>query len=119
MTLVKLHACQYRKVKRFPDIGHRFTREGVLLRLRTAPPVQNWRLHVRMALRSGWRGRRELEPAASADRAALGSAARPRRCLLPNRLLGRQLPPHPPYANRTGSRIRLPGRLQALIRRLR
>jgi hypothetical protein len=29
MTLVKLHACQYRKVKRFPDIGYRFKREGL------------------------------------------------------------------------------------------
>jgi hypothetical protein len=29
MTLVKLHACQYRKVKSFPDIGEKFEAERV------------------------------------------------------------------------------------------
>jgi hypothetical protein len=52
MTLVKLHACQYRKVKSFPDIGDNFEREGVLLGLRAAPPVHRWRLHVWLSLRS-------------------------------------------------------------------
>jgi hypothetical protein len=52
MTLVKLHACQYRKVKSFPDIGENFEGEGVLLGLRAAPPVHRWRLQVGLSLRS-------------------------------------------------------------------
>jgi hypothetical protein len=43
MTLVKLHACQYLKVKRFPDIGQS-TGIAERLRLRTAPPVDGWLL---------------------------------------------------------------------------
>ena len=52
MTLVKLHACQYSKVKSFPDIGDKFGTEGVFLGLRAAPPVHRWRLHVWLSLRS-------------------------------------------------------------------
>jgi hypothetical protein len=65
MTLVKLHACKYRKVKSFPDIGvklylnlqprERGPREkgpekGFALREGAAPPV-HWRRGVWLSIR--------------------------------------------------------------------
>ena len=119
MTLVKLHACQYRKVKRFPDIGYRFKREGFCSGLRAAPPVHGWRWHVPLALRSGGGviGDLSLRPRPIGLRwdrlPGCGSLRPPTSCRGASCCFTRRTP------DRTGSRVRLPGRLQSLIRRLR
>jgi hypothetical protein len=83
MTLVKLHACQYPKVKSFPDIGDKFGRERFRLGLGATPPVHRWRLSVSLSSRSDGRivgdAARGLGP-----NAALG--------LGPNGLRGDRLP---------------------------
>ena len=119
MTLVKLHACQYRKVKRFPDIGQRFTREGFCLGLRAAPPVHGWRGHAPLALRLGGgvigdSSLRSGPIGLRRDRLpGCGGICPPTSCWGTSCCFTRRTP------DRTGSRVRAPGRLQLLIRRLR
>ena len=115
MTLVKLHACQYRKVKRFPDIGDKFEREGFCLGLGPAPPVHSWRLRVPLSLRSDGRvvGDSALRPrpiGLRRDRLpGRGVICPPTSCRGASCCLARGTP------NRTRSRVRLPGRLQPLV----
>jgi hypothetical protein len=113
MTLVKLHACQYRKVKSFPDIGVKLSLnlhyrepgsreqcpEMRFLSKRGGGPTNPLAAARLVGPAAGWLGFLTRCLAVSAHWVAWGSAAMPLPLRLrPNQLLGRRLLPRPPYA---------------------